>query len=60
MENGQVELHATYSYTLLKSVELHCKWSSIYTVPVITLGAHAQRGYGSWVCVSVCMCVSVT
>ena len=24
----------------------------------ITLGAHAQRGYGSWVCV--CVCLSVT
>ena len=22
---------------------------------VITLGAHAQRGYGSWVCLSVCL-----
>ena len=26
-------------------------------VRVVTLGAHAQRGYGSWVCVSVCVCV---
>ena len=25
---------------------------------VITLGAHAQRGYGSWVCVSVCLSVT--
>ena len=27
---------------------------------VIALGAHAQRGYGSWVCLCVCVCVSVT
>ena len=26
---------------------------------VITLGAHAQRGYGSWVCVSVCLSVTL-
>ena len=23
-----------------------------------TLGVHAQRGYGSWVCVSQCVCYS--
>ena len=27
---------------------------------MITLGAHAQRGYGSWVCVCVSVCMSVT
>ena len=27
---------------------------------VITLGAHAQRGYGSWVCVCLSVCLSVT
>ena len=26
-------------------------------MPLLTLGAHAQEGYGSWVCV--CVCVSV-
>ena len=26
----------------------------------ITLGAHAQRGYGSWVCVSVCYSTSTS
>ena len=25
---------------------------------IITLGAHAQRGYGSWVCLSVCYSTS--
>ena len=24
-----------------------------------TLGAHAQRGYGSWVCLSVCLSVTL-
>ena len=23
----------------------------------LTLGAHAPEGYGSWVCLSVCLCV---
>ena len=39
-----------------------CIFKSLDTVgrlpSLITLGAHAQRGYSSWVCVSVC--VSVT
>ena len=26
----------------------------------ITLGVHAQRGYGSWVCLSVCVCVCLS
>ena len=26
-------------------------------IAVVTLGMHAQRGYGSWVCLSVCLSV---
>ncbi|CAI7992234.1 hypothetical protein GBAR_LOCUS945 [Geodia barretti] len=33
--------------------------SFVYT-HLITLGAHAQRGYCSWVCVCVCVCVCVS
>jgi hypothetical protein len=31
----------------------------LFDLPVVTLGAHAQRGYCSW-SVCVCVCLSVT
>ena len=34
-----------------------CEYCTLHTYMYLTLGAHAQEGYGSWVCV--CVCVSV-
>ena len=47
------------SYVLLTMMDLHHK--QVVSWPqLITLGAHAQRGYGSWLCLCVCVCLSVT
>ena len=35
-------------------------WLVVYAWTVITLGAHAQRGYCSWVCLSVCLLLSIS
>ena len=42
--------HRHYCKTACATVTHNCSCSC---VRVITLGAHAQRGYGSWVCVRV-------
>ena len=45
---------------MMPTVHFSCTRSQVQEAySVITLGAHAQRGYGSW-SVCVCVCLSVT
>ena len=47
------------AHKLLRHISVVACYLVVVTVyDVITL-AHAQRGYGSWVCMSVCVCVCV-
>ena len=34
--------------------------TTIWFIHIVTLGAHAQRGYGSWVCLCVCLLLHIS
>ena len=49
-----------YVFTpLFMSSYPHLYFPSVGEVAIITLSVHAQRGYGSWVCLSVCVSVTL-